>query len=162
MPGLTLGQLHIRDSCLIKNFLIDVSNYDPNNGYWNGIGIRVYELQSEPLTTVIENIIIQNAHRAISSSNSNSIIRNNIIVNTEEGVEVGGVIMEVYPQIINNYISSWHCIYIEFGSTPYIANNICIGQKAFTGSASGLNEFYNNLFIVNDGLYFSKRYNLSE
>jgi hypothetical protein len=146
--------VEIRDSCLIKNFLIDVSNYDPNNGYWNGTGIRVFDLQTPEIITVMEDNIIQNAHNAISSA-SNSHIRNNIIVNTESGVKLSGVNLEVYPQVINNYISSWHCIYIEFGSTPYIANNICIGPKAFTGSYSGLNEFYSNLFIVNDGLYFS-------
>ena len=48
--------------------------------------------------------------------------------------------------LIIKFLLQGPCISISFGTTPFIANNICVGG-GFGGSYSGLNEIYNNLFI---------------
>ena len=142
----------VRDSCLFKNFKLIKSNYNPQTQDWKGFGVYLYDVNNPSYFSIVELNDIQNAKRCVISSTTNSIIDNNIITNCNNGVEITSVSPHpTYQKVTRNYINSrYSCIRLEFGGTPYVANNICIGQ-GFSGSFSGLNELYNNLFINNGG-----------
>jgi hypothetical protein len=141
----------IRDSCIFKNFKVIKSNYDPQTQDWKGFGVYLFDLINPSYFSVVELNKIQNAKKNIVSATTNSIIANNIISNCNNGVDITSVSPNMFQIVIRNYISSRNsCVRLEFGGIPYLANNICRGQ-GFSGSYSGLNELYNNVFINNGG-----------
>ncbi|MBK7229375.1 MAG: hypothetical protein IPH97_11050 [Ignavibacteriales bacterium] len=143
-----IGAVTVLDSCKFKNFAIIVSNTTP----YSRLGIYIRNNNGKYGYRLVEYNLIQNAMRGIVSQSANSSILSNIIRNSIDGIEISGVIPNIHPKVIGNYISvTGTSIWLSFGSIPYITNNICIGSKGFFGGYSGLNEIYNNLFLVDGG-----------
>ena len=160
--------VEMQDSCLIKGFyIISTNNFDYGRGIYTqgqtGLitenkfsnanhGIDLYGSN----ITAYNNYFI-NIRFGIGITNSNSIVRKNLIVLNVQGVE--GVDIQAFssnytPIIDSNYIYNVYDkgIYKFFGSSPTIKNNF-IQVKYSTGIAldgSDTAKVYNNV-IVNAG-----------
>jgi parallel beta-helix repeat protein len=132
----------VYDSCNLQNLNIIVSNEQMGSGIYAGWG-----------TMEVNSVRVENAVYGINSFNANSIIKNNILLNVEEGIEIEAFTYNYNPIIENNIIySNGKGVKISIGTKPTIRNNIIFLDDDFAegiwGGSPDTLWVYNNLVVA--------------
>jgi len=140
------------DSCVFENFKILVSNSRMGGG-----------IRAEPGLVKIKFNLILNTSLSCIVNNSNVLIDNNIMIETDEAMFILGLLFPTNPIISSNYFGVKNIgISVDIGISlkPEIYNNIIVlkddGAGAYGGGFSDTVKIFNNLIIAEGSQPHSK------